>query len=205
MHLLPRHTLTHFFYIHVRRQQVKNNMATVFHGDWEGIARTLVVGVLVYIILILFLRLSGKRTLSKMNSFDLIVNVSLGSILATIMLNQSVPLTEGVVALAVLIGLQFIVTWSSVRVPWVRRFVTGEPALVLKQGLFLPAALKRARVTEDEVRAAVRSAGLCDLSAVEAVVFETDGSLSVVTKSEGSGASSLADVQEHSKTDDRAA
>lgn len=176
-------------------------MEHIFHGDWEGIARTLVVGLLAYVILIVLLRLSGKRTLSKMNAFDLIVNVSLGSVLAAILLNESVPLAEGVVALAVLIALQFIVTWSSVRIPWVRRFVTGKPGLVLKQGTFLPAALKHARVTEDEVRAAVRAAGLGDLSMVEAVVFETDGSFSVITRSEGSGMSSLADVQQHSTTE----
>ncbi len=185
----------------VRHHEVTDWMADIFQSDWEGMARILIVGVLSYVILIVFLRLSGKRTLSKMNAFDLIVNISLGSILATILLNDSVPLTHGLLAFGVLIALQFAVTWSSVRVPWIRRFVTGEPALVLHQGSFLPAALKRARVTQDEVRAAVRSAGLCDLGMVAAVVIETDGSFSVVRKSEGSGASSLTDVKDHSSSD----
>lgn len=180
-------------------------MENIFQIEWQGMARTLVVGVLSYVLLIVVLRLSGKRTLSKMNAFDLIVNISLGSILATILLNSSVPLSQGFIAIGVLVGLQFIVTWSSVRVPWVRRFVTGEPELVLSQGKFLPAALLHVRVTEDEVRAAVRSAGLSDLNSVEAVVFETDGSFSVIQKSTGSGASSLADVKERPKTEGRAA
>lgn len=175
-------------------------MDNIFQTEWQGMARTLVVGMFSYVLLIVVLRLSGKRTLSKMNSFDLIVNISLGSIFATILLDPSVPLAQGFVAIVVLVGLQFIVTWSSVRVSWLRHFVTGEPALVLKQGALIPEALLHARLTEDEVRAAVRSAGLSDLRMVEAVVFETDGSFSVVKNSAGSDASSLADVKEHPRT-----
>lgn len=173
-------------------------MELVFYDGWEGLARTLVVGALAYTMLIVALRWSGKRTLSKMNAFDLIVTVALGSTLATVLLSKDVALAEGVLAFALLIGLQFAVTWSSVRVRWVRRLVTGEPQMLLRRGDFLPAALRRARVTKDEVRAAVRSAGIGDLAAVEAVVFETDGSFSVLRRGDetgASGASSLADVR----------
>ena len=170
-------------------------MEGVFYDGWEGLARTIVVGALAYATLVVALRGSGKRTLSKMNAFDLIVTVALGSTLATVLLSKDVALAEGVLALALLIGLQFAVTWSSVRARWVRQLVTGEPQMLLRRGAFLAAALRRARVTEDEVRAAVRSAGLCDLESVEAVVLETDGSFSVVRGSDGTGASSLADVR----------
>lgn len=170
-------------------------MEQIFYNGWEGLARTLIVGVLAYASLVICLRWSGKRTLSKMNAFDLIVTVSLGSTLASILLSKGVALAEGVLAFTLLIGLQFVVTWSSVRVRWIRRLVTGEPQLLFERGTFLPAALHRARVTEGEVRAAVRSAGLYDLAAVEAVVLETDGSFSVVGGGGGTGESSLADVR----------
>lgn len=152
----------------------------------RGLARTLVVGVLAYVFLVGCLRWSGKRTLSKMNAFDLIVTVSLGSVLASLLLSNSVALAEGVVALSLLICLQFVVTWTSVRVRWVRRVVTGEPLMLLEQGEFLPAALQHARVTEDEVCAAVRAAGIGPLARVAAVVLETDGSFSVI-KQESNG------------------
>ncbi len=169
-------------------------MEKIFYDNWEGLARTLIVGVLAYVSLVVALRGSGKRTLSKMNAFDLIVTVALGSTLATIILNKSTALAEGVLAFSLLIGLQFLVTWSSVRAGWVRRLVTGEPRLLLRRGEFLPDALKQARVTEDEVRAAVRAAGVAALDGVEAVVLETDGSFSVVKPGDGNGPSSLADV-----------
>ena len=98
-------------------------------------------------------------------------------------------------AFAMLIGLQFAVTWSSVRARWIRQLVTGEPLMLLYRGELLPAALRQARVTESEIHAAIRSAGVASLSEAEAVVLETDGSFSVVRPDSGTGKSSLGGVR----------
>lgn len=169
-------------------------MDQMFFDDWDSVRRTLVVGVLAYVALIVFLRVSGKRTLTKLNAFDLVVTIALGSTLAAVVLNKNVALLDGLVAFALLLGLQYLVTWSSVRWRWVRRFVTGEPVMLLHRGEFLPGAMRRARVTEDEVRSAIRTTGLPDVAQVEAVVLETDGSLSVVENRPDSARSSLAGV-----------
>ena len=132
----------------------------MFFSGWPGLLRTLIVGALAYVALVALLRLSGQRTLSKMNAFDLVVTVALGSTLATVLLSKDVALAEGVLAFSLLIGLQFVVTWSSVRVSWVRRAVTGEPRMLLCRGEPLPDALRRARRHRGRVesrRAASRS------------------------------------------------
>ena len=171
-------------------------MEHLFYNRWEDLARTLIVGVLGYVFLVGCLRWSGKRTLSKMNAFDLIVTVSLGSVLASLLLSKSVALAEGVVALSLPVWLQFAVTWTSVRVRWVRRLVTGEPLLLMEHGAFLESAMKKARVTEDEVCAAVRAAGIGPLNQVAAVVLETDGSFSVIQQSDqGKGTKDSTDNQ----------
>lgn len=169
-------------------------MESMFFSGWSSLVRTLVIGVLAYINLIVLLRISGRRTLSKMNAFDLIVTVALGSTFATILLNRDVSLAEGTLALALLIGLQYLVTWTSVRIGWVRKLVTGEPALLYYHGQMLMTAMRAARVTEDEVRSAIRTNGIAALDEVEAVVLETDGSFSVVQNDAKGGGSSLADV-----------
>lgn len=169
-------------------------MEGMFFSGWSTLFRTLVVGVLAYINLIVLLRISGRRTLSKMNAFDLVVTVALGSTFATILLNQSVSLAQGTLALALLISLQYVMTWSSVRVGWVRKVVTGEPALLFYQGQMLSSAMRAARVTEDEIRSAIRSSGFAAIGEVEAVVLETDGSFSVVKAGSGDSRSSLSDV-----------
>jgi uncharacterized membrane protein YcaP (DUF421 family) len=167
----------------------------MFFSGWDSLLRTLVVGVLAYVVLIVFLRISGKRTLSKMNAFDLVVTVALGSTLATVLLTKDVALAEGALAFALLISLQYAVTWSSMRARWIRQLATGEPLMLLYRGDFLREALRRARVTEDEVRAAVRAAGLAALRQAEAVVLETDGSFSVVRQVTGDDCTSLAGVR----------
>jgi uncharacterized membrane protein YcaP (DUF421 family) len=147
-----------------------------------------VLGVLGYASLVVILRVSGRRTLSKMNAFDLVVTVALGSILATVILSKDSTLAQGSLAFALLVGMQFLMTWSSVRWRWVRRDYRRAGAALLRGGLALP-ALKAARVTPAEVKAAVRSQGIAYMDAVTAVVIETDGSFSVVTSSAGARSS----------------
>jgi uncharacterized membrane protein YcaP (DUF421 family) len=157
----------------------------MFFDGWEGIGRTLLVGTLAYLALVLVLRVSGKRTLSKLNAFDLIVTVALGSTLATILLSEDVALAEGVTAFSLLVLLQWVITWLSVRSTRIASLVKSEPRLLLWQGRFIDAALKAERVTRDELRAAVRSQGQARLETLQAVVLETDGSLSVIAGGQG--------------------
>lgn len=170
-------------------------MEAIFFNGWSVLGRTLLIGVLAYVSLVFMLRVSGKRTLAKMNAFDLVVTVAIGSTLATIVLSKSVALAEGLLALALLIGMQFAISWSSTRMPWLRRIVTGEPRLLLRDGTMLDDALRDARVTREEVRAAVRSAGIGALGEVAAVVLETDGSFSVIAGQPGAALSSLDGVK----------
>lgn len=157
----------------------------MFFEGWWGLVRTVVVGVAAYAALLLLLRISGKRTLSKMNAFDLIVTVALGSTLSTILLSKNTPLAEGVAAFALLIFLQFIITWLSVRSRTVNRLVKAEPKLLFHRGEFLREAMKSERVNEEEIWQAMRNHGIGVPGQVEAVVLETDGSLSVMRKSDG--------------------
>ena len=74
----------------------------MFFDSWTGLLRVLVVGGVRHSALILFLRLSGKRTLAKLNAFDLVVTVALGSTLSSVILSKSVALLEGLLAFSTL-------------------------------------------------------------------------------------------------------
>ena len=165
----------------------------LFDG-WTALGRTAVIGVLAYLALVLLLRVSGKRTLSKMNAFDFVITVALGSTLATILLSSSVSLARGVLVFAVLILLQYVITWLSVRSSTVRRLVKAEPTMLFYRGEFLTQAMKRERVTPEEMRAALRSQGVAAVEDVEAVVLETDSGFSVVMRPSGESASTLTGV-----------
>ncbi|MEO8217369.1 MAG: YetF domain-containing protein [Acidobacteriota bacterium] len=166
----------------------------MFFNGWLTLLRTVIVGVLAYAALIVFLRLSGKRVLSKWNAFDFVVTIAIGSILATALLSQTTSLAQGLVAFAVLVSLQFIITWASVRSGVVRNWIKARPTLLLDRGNLLTEALKRERVTEGEVRAAVRARGHASLADVDAVILETDGSFSVIGRIGELPPSALQDV-----------
>ncbi|KAJ3060068.1 hypothetical protein HK102_009683 [Quaeritorhiza haematococci] len=138
----------------------------MFFDSWTGLGRVLIVGPLAYFALILLLRASGNRTLSKMNAFDLIVTVAFASTLATVLLTEQVALAEGVLG-----------------------FV-GEPVLLVHRGEMLRGPMRGQRVIEAEVLQAVRETGQASIEGVDAVVLETDGTFSVVEKSADSGGSS---------------
>jgi uncharacterized membrane protein YcaP (DUF421 family) len=136
--------------------------------------------VLAYASLVFLVRVSGKRTLAKMNAFDLVVTVALGSTLATILLSKDVSLVAGVTALALLIGLQYAVAWLTVRSRLARELAQSEPRLLVLRGEFLHAAMVEERLGEHDILAALRKQGIGGVRDVEALILETDGSFSVV-------------------------
>lgn len=166
----------------------------MFFEDFYGLFRVATVSLLAYPALIIVLRVAGKRSLSKLNAFDLIVTVALGSTLATVLLSKDVKLAEGVLAFSMLAGLQWTVARLSISNPWFRGLIRAEPRLLFKNGEYLQSAMAKERVTAGEVDAAVRNAGHGRLDAVAAVVLETDGSMSVIA-SEDDELTALRSVQ----------
>lgn len=116
------------------------------------------VGILAYLVLVLALRATGKRALTKLNAFDLVVTVALGSTLASVLLSESVALVEGVTAFVLLLTMQYVVSWLATRSTHVERLVSSEPSLVYSDGFLLP-VMRRQRVTHDDLRQAARKKG----------------------------------------------
>lgn len=121
--------------------------------------------------------------------------MALGSTLATVLLSRDVPLIEGLLAFALLIFAQYIITALSVRSAFIRGIVKSEPRLLFYGGTMLEDALRRERVTEKEVLAVARASGYSDMSEVGAVVLETDGSFNVLGRIDVPDQPTLRDVQ----------
>ncbi len=167
----------------------------MWFDGWSDVVRVVLVGAAAYVTLVVLLRVLGKRTLAKLNAFDLVVTVALGSTLATVLLSEDVSWAEGAVALGVLGLLQLAVSQVTVRLARSRGLVTAEPTLVLRDGVVLDGALRSQRLTRSELRQAVRSSGAGGLEAVAAVVLESDGTLSVITRDRLGSGSALEDVR----------
>ncbi|WP_084243935.1 DUF421 domain-containing protein [Planomicrobium okeanokoites] len=168
----------------------------MFEITWSSFTRIVTVGFLAYIGLVFFLRISGKRTLTKLNAFDLVVTVALGSTLATILLNDKISLLEGLTAFGLLIGGQYIITFLAVRSKTFNKIIKSEPRLLYLNGDFLEDTMKKERINRVEILQAVRNQGKGSLEEVQAVVLETDGSMSVI---QGEPGNTLANVKSDKK------
>jgi uncharacterized membrane protein YcaP (DUF421 family) len=167
----------------------------MFFSSWSQLGERALMGVVAYVSLVVLLRISGKRTLTKLNAFDLVVTVALGSILATTILTDKFGLAQGIVAMATLVGAQYVIASASTRWNWFQHAVKSSPRLLFYRGRFLRPAMLHERITHEEIHSAVRTAGLQSLDDVTAVVLETNGTMSVVADPGGARPSALANVK----------
>lgn len=170
----------------------------MFFSDSFSLLRILVVGTLSYLLVVLVLRISGKRTLSKMNSFDFIVTVALGSVLGSILTSQDIALADGILAFSLLVFLQFITSWLTIRSDWFSSLIKASPRLLYYKGRFDKLAMRKERVPKKEILQAIRSSGYESLEEVVAVILESDGTFSVISQSnnEALAESTLLNVKE---------
>jgi uncharacterized membrane protein YcaP (DUF421 family) len=172
----------------------------MWFDTWPEVARVAGAAAAAYVSLIVVLRMSGKRTLATLNAFDFVVTVALGSVLATIALAAEVAVVEGVAAFVTLIGLQFVVAWSATRYDLFRSSVKTQAVTLVRDGQLLTDAIKAERLHPEEIHQAVRRSGVGGLELVAAVVVETDGTLSVVSRDQVGSGSALVDppsVEQH--------
>lgn len=158
-------------------------MDMLFFDNFEKLGRIALTTVMVYIIIVFTTKVSGKRSTSQLNNFDWIVTVMIGSLGASTILLKSIPLIEGVTSIFILYALQFLVTKYASISPQFSNFILSEPRIVFYQGQFLPEAMQAERLTRQELECAMRSDGVHNFDEVEAIVFESDAKLTVITKS----------------------
>ena len=153
-----------------------------FFESIESIVKTVVVGLAAYATLIFMLRVSGKRTLSKMNMFDWVVTVAMGSIMASVLVSDGVSYLQGITAFATLIAAQFVVTSLSVRSETFASWVKASPTILYYRGEYLHEAMRKQRVPMSEVLSAIRQSGQGAPREIAAVVLEASGELIVMNE-----------------------
>ena len=171
----------------------------IFFKDWAELGRAALIAIIAYTAFIIMLRGSGKRTLAKMNVFDFVFVVALGSTLAETILIPDITITKGLVTCGTLLLFQIILSRLTTISKGLEKLINGEPTMLMFRGEFLRDTMKRERVTEEEIRAAIRAHTLASTDKVEAVVLETDGTFAVVWQEREGAQSAMLDLkgQEH--------
>ena len=126
------------------------------------------------------LRLLGKRQIGEMEPQEFVVAVLISELAAIPMQDMDIPLLHGLVPVAALILVEYLLSLLLLKKRRLRFLFAGKPEYVVREGKILPRALQKNRVTLDELICRLREEGENDLSALKYVILETDGTLSVV-------------------------
>lgn len=151
--------------------------------DWLGttpeqLGYVVVSAIAILLLAIAFIRINGLRSLSKMSSFDFVVTVAFGSIVATVAAT-SASLWNGALAFATLLAAQWAIAEIRKSSKF-ERFIDNAPLLLMDGSTLLPDNLEHARVTEDDVIAKLREANVIRLDQVLAVILESTGDITVL-------------------------
>ena len=152
-----------------------------------------IVASISYVVLFIFIRIAGKRSLAKLNAFDFIVTITLGSTLSSMILAQ-VPIAEGALALLTILILQFLIAKMAKESQVMEKVINSSPTILFYDGKFLEDNMSKEVVTEEEVYSQIRKFRIERISDVKAVVMELTGEITVVKKSPGGEYTSLRDL-----------
>jgi uncharacterized membrane protein YcaP (DUF421 family) len=152
--------------------------------SWDSLYKIFISALVGYLILIFYVRFAGKRSTAKMNNFDWIVTVAVGSIMASMAVLKDVTVSDGALAMALLLGLQYLMTMATSRWLWARKLFLASPTVLYAHGNFHKEEMQKQRVSESEIISAIRENGVGSLKDVAVITLEPDAELSVVKAGE---------------------
>ncbi len=135
--------------------------------------------IVLYLILILVVRLMGKRQVGQMEPSEFVVTMLVANLAAIPMQDGGISLFSGLVPILTVLGVELVLAVLSMRWLPMRRLLCGKPVILVENGHISQENLRRTRVTLDELTAHLREKGVLDPSTVQYAILETDGSLSV--------------------------
>lgn len=149
-------------------------------SSFDVLLPTVVSAVLVYGLVILYTRIFGLRSFSKMSAFDFAMTVAVGTLLSSTIINKSPSVVQSGVALLSLYFLQLMVAVLRQKLSWFSSAVDNQPLLLMDGPNILHENLQKAQLSEDDLRSKLREANVLNYQQVKAVVFETTGDVSVL-------------------------
>lgn len=134
--------------------------------------------IILYLLLMAAVRLMGKRQLGELQPSELVVTLLLSDLAAVPMQENGLPLLNGVLPILVLVGLEILLSGAMLKWPAVSRLVAGSPIPVIKDGRVDEAAMRRLRITVDDLIEALRQQDIFDIRQVQYAIAETNGHIS---------------------------
>ena len=134
---------------------------------------------LLYLVLVLSIRLMGKRQIGQMEASEFVVTMLVANLASIPMQDGAIPLYSGLVPILTVLGLELTLSGGIMRSVFLRRLFCGKPVILIDNGKILQDNLAKTRVTLDELMSHLRQKDVMDVAQVQFAILETDGNLSV--------------------------
>lgn len=147
-------------------------------------AITMIRAVIIYVFITIGIRIMGKRQVGELNPQELVVTILISAVATVPLEDNGMPLANSIIPISIFIALELINSALSMKSFWFRNLVQGKPIFIIKNGKIDQKQLKKLRYSVDDLIDGIRQAGVFDISQVQNAIVETNGSLSVQTKSQ---------------------
>lgn len=151
---------------------------------------SLIRAVILYFFVIFSVRIMGKRQIGELQPAELVITILISQIVTVPMQDNGFPLINTVIPVCILISLEIIMSIIAMKVPGIRRLISGNPKIIIRDGKIDQRALRQLRLTVDDLLEALRQKDVFDLAAVDYAIIETNGKLSVLLNPESQNATS---------------
>ena len=135
--------------------------------------------IILYLILILVIRLMGKRQIGQMEPAEFVVTMQVANLAAIPMQDGGIPIFSGVIPILTVLGVELVLSALSLKSSKVRKLLCGKPVILIENGNILQQNLKKTRITLDELTGHLREKDVLDIQSVQYAILETNGNLSV--------------------------
>lgn len=139
---------------------------------------------LVYVMVLVAIRLMGKREVGQLSVFDLVVAIMIAEIAVIPLGQMNVPLYMALISIAALVGAEIFFSFLCLKKRSLRTIIEGSPSVLIHQGKIMEQEMRKLRYNMDDLLTQLRIKDVVDLSDVEYAILETSGELSVILKSD---------------------
>lgn len=145
---------------------------------------TFIRSILLYIIVLVVMRLMGKREIGQLQPFELAISIMIADLASTPMADAGIPITNGIIPILALLVMHLLISVLNIKSIRAREILCGKPAILIYRGRIDEKTLKKERFTVNELEERLRGSNVVNIGDVEYAILETSGQVTVIPKPE---------------------
>ena len=152
--------------------------------EYEKMLINFVRSIIIYVIVLIVMRLMGKREIGQLQPFELVISIMIADLASIPMTDPGVPIFNGIVPILGLLAMHLVITVLNLKSVNIRKFTCGKPTILMYRGKIDEESMKKERFTISELQERLRGKDVFNLGDVEYAILETNGEISVIQKPE---------------------